>query len=268
VIGKQVCQILKQQYCIIAWNMRTRIIAHRGYSQKYPENTLISLKKAKELRADGIELDVHATSDSKLVIAHDYSLEKMSKKQGYIFEQSFEKIKKLDAGSWFNEAFREERIPTLQQVFDVIGKDMHYEIELKGFTINFINQVVSLAKERNLLNNIEFTSPHVSLLFRLKSLYPQAKIGLFVAPFPSWMDKELGHTLLLNNLKLGMFDVAHCPLSMINSALINLLRHNSILIHTADCNSKEELKSAYQLGVDQLSTNNLETALKLRDEII
>lgn len=246
--------------------MRTKIVAHRGYSQKYPENTLISFKKAKELKADGIEFDVHATADSELVITHDYSLEKMSK-GGYIFEQSFEKIKKLDAGSWFNEAFREERIPTLQQVFDVIGKDMHYEIELKGFTLDFMARVANLVKEKNLFNSVEFTSPHVALLFKLKSLYPQAKIGLFVAPFPSWMDKELGHTLLLNNLKLGMFDVAHCPLSMIDSTLINLLKRNSIIIHAADCNSKKELKSAYQLGVDQLSTNNLEAALKLRDEI-
>lgn len=248
--------------------MRTKIIAHRGYSQKYPENTLVSFQKAKELQADGIELDVHATADSELVISHDYYLEKVSNGRGLIFKQPFEKIKTLDIGSWFNKAFKGERIPTLQQVFNEIGEDMHYEIELKGFTLDFINRVVSLVKQRNLLNNVEFTSPHAALLFRIKSLYPETKIGLFVTPFPSWMDKELGQILLLNNLKLGMFDVAHCPISIIDSALVDLLKNNSILIHAADCNSKEDLKKAYHLGVNQLSTNNLEDAIKLRDEAI
>lgn len=248
--------------------MRTKIIAHRGYSKKYPENTLISFRKAKELLTDGIELDVHMTADGELVIHHDYYLKKISPERGLIFEQSFKKIEALDAGSWFNVVFRGERIPTLRQVFDEVGRDMHYEIELKGFTLDFMNKVISVVEKYNLLDNVEFTSPHTPLLFRLKSLCPEAKIGLFVNPFPSWINKELGHILLLNNLKLGMFNVAHCPLSIIDSTLVDLLKNNSILIHAADCNSKEDLKNAYQLGVDQLSTDNLETAIKLRDETI
>ena len=246
--------------------MKIKIIAHRGYSQKYPENTLISFLKAKELQTNGIEMDVHMTTDSELVIHHDYSLKELDRGKEFIYNQSFEKIKTLDVGSWFDKTFKDERIPTLRQVFDEIGGDLHYEIELKGFTLDFIHLVVNLVKEYNLLANVEFTSPHISLLFRLKSLYPEAKIGLFVNPFPSWMDKELGHLLLLNSLKLGKFSVAHCPLSIINFSLINMLKQNSILVHAADCNSVEELKKAYQLGVDQLSTNNLETALRLRDD--
>jgi len=199
--------------------MKTNIIAHRGYSQKYPENTLISFQKAKGLHADGVELDVHLTADSKLIVYHDYYLGKTGKRKDLIFNQSFEEIKRFDAGNHFNKAFKGEKIPTLQQVFDAIGQKMHYEIEMKGFTIEFMNHVISLVKEYNLSDNVEFTSPQVTFLFRLKSLYPEAKIGLFVTPFASWMDKELGYTLLLNNLKLGMFSVAHCPLAMIDSAL-------------------------------------------------
>jgi glycerophosphoryl diester phosphodiesterase len=248
--------------------MKTKIIAHRGYSQKYPENTLIAFLKAKELRANGIEMDVHMTNDSELVIHHDYSLKEFDGEKVFIHNQSFEKIKTFDMGSLLHKTFMNERIPTLRQVFDEIGGDLHYEIELKGFTLDFIRLVVNLVKEYNFLANVEFTSPHVSLLFRLKSLYPEAKIGLFANPFPSWMDKELGNLLLLNNLKLGKFDVAHCPLSIIDSSLVSILKQNSILVHAADCNSEEELKKAYQLGVDQLSTNNLETALRLRDEYL
>lgn len=246
--------------------MKTKIIAHRGYSKKYPENTLICFKKAKELQVDGIEFDVHMTTDSKLVIHHDYYLKNTDKIHELIFNESLEKLKKLNVGSWFDETFKEEKIPTLEEVFDAIGENMHYEIELKGFTIDFITRVVNMIKERKLLNKVEFTSPHIALLLRLKFLYPEVKTGLFVTHFPSWMDKALGFTLLSNNIKLGMFNVAHCPLAMIDYSLINLLRKDSILIHATDCNTEEDLKRAYQLGVDQLSTNNLETALKLRDE--
>lgn len=61
--------------------MKTKIIAHRGYSQKYPENTSISFQKAKELGADGVELDVHMTSDGILVIHHDYYVKKMTRSE-------------------------------------------------------------------------------------------------------------------------------------------------------------------------------------------
>lgn len=246
--------------------MKTKIIAHKGYSQKYPENTLISFRKAKELSADGIELDVHLTSDSELIVYHDYYLGKNNAGQGLIFNQPSKKIKSLDVGSWFNKSFSEERIPTLQQVFNDVGPNIHYEIELKGFTLDFLHQVINLVKINNLLGNVEFTSPHIELLVRLKSLYPETTTGLFVEPFPIWMTKDLAMTLLLNRLKLGMFNVAHCPLSIIDLPLITMLKNNEILVHAANCDTVDDLKKAYSLRVNQLSTINLETALKLRDE--
>lgn len=246
--------------------MKTKIIAHRGYSQKYPENTLVAFKKAKELKADGVELDVHMTSDKELVVHHDYYLDKKIGKDSLLFNRSFQEITAFDVGSKFNSEFTGEKIPTLKQAFDSLGKSIHYEIELKGFTLDFLERVMKLVKEYDLVSVIEFTSPHISLLLRLKMLYPEAKTGFFVQPFPSWMDNDLGYTLLLNNLKLGLFSVAHCPLNMISEQLVVLLRNNSIFIHAADCNSEDDIRRAYQLNVDQLSTNNLETALQLRNE--
>lgn len=247
--------------------METKIIAHRGYSQKYPENTIVSFQKAKEFCADGIELDVHMTRDAALVVHHDYYIEKTKNDRQLIFAQNLDQIKNIDIGSRFNEEYAGQRVSTLQEVFSTIGKNMHYEIEMRGFTTEFIHKVITVVREFDITNNVEFTSSHVALLIRLKLLYPDVKTGFFVQTFPSWMDRDLGRVLLLNNLKMGMFAVAHCPLAMIDSDLVSLLKENSFLVHAADCNSDDDIRNAYQLGVDHLSTNNLETAIKLRYEI-
>lgn len=237
--------------------MATKIIAHRGYSDKYPENTLTAFKAALDHGSDAIELDVHMTADGQLVVHHDYYLGSPDNGEGLIFTQDLAYIKGLKVGET-------ETIPTLEEVFQLVGDKMQYELELKGFTDEFLQKVVELVERLNLLGNIEFTSPTVYSLTKLKELEPNAKTGTFAAPFPGWMDKRLGQMLLINGAKLGSINVLHCPLDMIDGQLIEAAHNEGLLVHAADCNTSESLQKACRLGVDQLSTNMLELALEVR----
>lgn len=237
--------------------MATKIIAHRGYSDKYPENTLTAFKAALDHGSDAIELDVHMTSDGQLVVHHDYYLGNPDNGEGLIFTKDLAYIKGLTIGET-------ETIPTLEEVFELVGDKMQYELELKGFTDDFLQKVMELVKRFNLLGNIEFTSPTVYNLTKLKELEPNAKTGTFAAQFPGWMDKGLGQTLLINGAKLGSIKVLHCPLDMIDEQLIEAAHKEGLLVHAADCNTQETLQKALGLGVDQLSTNMLELALEVR----
>lgn len=241
-----------------------KIIAHRGYSHLFPENTIISFQKAIEFGADKIELDVHFSADKKLVVHHDYSLGSTNNGTGAIFEKNSEYIVGLDAGSWFGSEFSSERVPLLEGVFSKFGDSIEYEIELKGFTKEFVKSVVELAEKYKLLDKIEFTSPHLFILVEVRKQSTTAKLGVFLKEYPAWMPKSVEDNITLNSLILLDAAVAHCPQGMISSDLIELLRKEQILIHAADCNDQESITSALTQGVDQISTNMTELAVQLR----
>ncbi|HVU10843.1 MAG TPA: glycerophosphodiester phosphodiesterase family protein, partial [Phototrophicaceae bacterium] len=79
---------------------RPYVIAHRGISGRYPENTLLAYEKALEAKADWIELDVRTSADDVVIICHDADAEKHTDGHGLFKHKTLAEIKKLDAGSW------------------------------------------------------------------------------------------------------------------------------------------------------------------------
>jgi glycerophosphoryl diester phosphodiesterase len=100
------------------------IYGHRGLSGRFPENTLLAFREALEAGVDGIEFDVHATSDGVPVIIHDRSLERTTNGTGFVDEVALSRVRELDAG-------RGERVPTLEEVLTLIGDRAHFDIEVK-----------------------------------------------------------------------------------------------------------------------------------------
>jgi glycerophosphoryl diester phosphodiesterase len=88
---------------------RPLVIAHRGYRTKYPENTLVAFQAAIDVGADMIELDVLLTKDRKMVVIHDESLGRTTNGRGMVSDCTLSQLKALDAGSWFDPCFKEER---------------------------------------------------------------------------------------------------------------------------------------------------------------
>ncbi len=238
--------------------MQPKLIAHRGNTKNHPENTLSAFQAALESGADAIELDIHMTSDGELIVHHDYYLGSPDNGEGRIFERDLLYIQSLKIGET-------EKIPTLAEAFEVIGKKLRYEIELKGFSEELLLKTINLVKEYDLTGFIEFTSPHVYMLSSLKALEPSLKTGTFIPPLPGWMDKKLGQILAISNARLGGIDVLHCPLEMIDREFIREAHENHLIVHAADCDTKENLQVAFNMGVDQVSTNEIELALELRE---
>lgn len=121
---------------------RPLIIAHRGDSFHAPENTLAAFRAARTAGADGIELDVQMTSDGRLICMHDSTLIRTTDasarfpgRSSYEVTQfTLEEIQSLDAGGWFNESFRGEGVPTLEEALDCMTAppSLHAAIEIKA----------------------------------------------------------------------------------------------------------------------------------------
>ena len=111
------------------------VAAHRGWSELYPENTMIAFEKALEIGVDQLETDVHVTKDGHLVLIHDTTVDRTTNKTGKVCDYTLEEIKKLDAGGWKGEAFRGEKIPTFIEFMELV-KDhptITLDIELKVY---------------------------------------------------------------------------------------------------------------------------------------
>ncbi len=244
----------------------TKITARVGFNERYPENTLLAFREALNVGADRIELDVHQSSDGRLVVHHYYNLGHTNDGEGLIFERDSTYLRSLDAGGWFSPDFRGERIPFLEELLEACGDSTEYEVDLKGFSIEFLDAVLDLVRRYGLLGRVEFTSALPFLLGRLKEMQPDATIGSFVRPFPEWMSLDLGQSITKGHLLLGRVDVAHCPLGILTQEYVRDLQESGIRVHASNTDTEQELRAAFELGVDQLSTNRLQLALSVRQD--
>lgn len=118
----------------------TIIFAHRGSSGTHPENTFAAFKEVERVGAEGIELDVQLTKDGEVVVIHDHTVDRTTNGTGKVRDYTLKELKMLDAGTWFQKAFRGERIPTLHEVFIWMqDNDLILNIELKNVTVDLPN---------------------------------------------------------------------------------------------------------------------------------
>src|SRR5262245_50973415 len=110
------------------------IIGHRGACGHAPENTLASLKKAHELGVLWVEFDVMLAGCGEPIIMHDTRLDRTTDQQGYVNEFTYQQIASFDAGGWFSEAYRGERVPTSKEfIHHLQQRQMSAVVEIKPY---------------------------------------------------------------------------------------------------------------------------------------
>ena len=165
--------------------MTPEIIAHRGASYLAPENTLSAFRKAMEIGADGVEMDVQQTSDKKLVIHHDFVIDWHTDMRGQIYDMTEGELKALDFGSWKDVNYRNERIATLQEAL-ALCREMEgtiVQLEMKA-TIDddpdFVPRVIRVIQEADIADRLVLISVNHNLLRQAKQLMPELKVGVLV----------------------------------------------------------------------------------------
>ena len=147
----------------LAEEQKVLVFGHRGFSQEYPENTMLSFSKcAENPLVDAVELDVHLCRSGEVVVAHDFSLKRTAGIDREIEELTLDELKAIDVGSFKNPAFKDERIPLLSELFSAFGARFYYDIELKvkAWDINreLSRKVIALIDEFGLRDRVLVSS--------------------------------------------------------------------------------------------------------------
>jgi glycerophosphoryl diester phosphodiesterase len=233
--------------------------AHRGASAYAPENTLAAFKLAYEQGAQLIEFDVKLTADKQVVVIHDQSVDRTTNGKGNVNQLFLSELKKFDAGLWFDEKYRSESIPTLEEVFESIGNKLFMNVELTNYASPFdglVDKVSVLVKKHRMENRVIFSSFFPTNLIRARQLVPAVFRGQLILPGRSgWWQRVWG----------SLIDVQanHPYTSDVTAESIDRAHRRGRLVHVWTVNDPEDMKRLCRLGADGFFTDDPMLALDI-----
>lgn len=235
------------------------VIAHRGASQSAPENTLPAIKKAMYDKTDGIEIDVQLTKDKEVVVFHDEWVNRTTNGKGFICDLTYEKLQRLDAGSWFHPKFQGTKIPLLREVLELIqGQPILLNIELKNNLIPYPGleeKTIQLIKQYHLEEQVLISSFKKESLKRCQQLAPEIKRGLVC-----WhiSEPQKVHTEWKS---LELYSL-HLPVALVNRK-VKLWQALGYKVFPYVVESKDQLKLCVYYQVDGFFTNTPRSCKKM-----
>ncbi|MHA2429783.1 MAG: glycerophosphodiester phosphodiesterase [Promethearchaeota archaeon] len=227
------------------------IIGHKGANRSEPENTLKSFRKAIQLRADYIELDVQVSKDGEIVVIHDYEISKLTGHSGNVKEMTLDELKQLNIGEG-------EKIPTLQEVIMLAQGEIGLQIEIKVKDIG--NKIVEMLREANLVESTIISSFIHNELLKVKKLEPKIKLGALLSDRISDPRDLIKVTKRI--IKKNLFAV-HPHFAGVDKELVDFAHNNHLKVNVWTVNERPDMERLIKLGVDGVITDDIPLAKEL-----
>lgn len=166
---------------------RVPIFAHRGASGSTLENSFQSFVKAKQIGADGIEFDIHCSSDDVLIVYHDSNLKRLSGVDKYIDDCTAEELRKYKLGTRFGRFFAPKKMPLFQEVVDWANEHkMPVNIELKKSLLKNPTALILALSNLQLPTGSHVSSFYEELLIIVKEVQPDIETAIIVTKAFNW----------------------------------------------------------------------------------
>jgi glycerophosphoryl diester phosphodiesterase len=232
-----------------------QVTAHRGHSRAAPENTLSAIRKAIASGADFAEVDVQQTADGVVVLLHDSDLKRVAGDPRRVGELSFDEVRKLDVGSWFDPVFAGERVPTLAEVVDLCRGRIKLNIELKiyGPDRQLALEVARLVHEHDFESDCLLTSFSYDALLEAKQHNPRVRTGLIIA-------------YALGDVSRLEFDVLSVRADFLSDKVLREARRLGKEIHVWTVNDSRQMFRLMKRGVDNIITDDPDMLIRVREE--
>ena len=240
----------------------SKIFGHRGFSGKYPENTMLSFRKAVEAGVDGIELDVHLTKDDRLVIIHDETIDRTSNGSGWVKDMTLDELRKYDYSAKYAGVYGVNPIPSLEEYFDYV-KDLPLitNIELKTGIYDYPTierRVIAMIRTYGLENKVILSSFNHFSILRCKQIAPDLKCGFLSE---SWLVNYGAYT------KAQGVECCHPVFYNLIPEVVEEMHAAGCEINTFTVNTPEDVKRLSALGVDALIGNFPDVMIAAQKEL-
>ncbi|MGQ9681015.1 MAG: glycerophosphodiester phosphodiesterase [Anaerolineae bacterium] len=235
------------------YSRRPLLLGHRGAAAEAPENTLVSFRRALEVGAAGVELDVHLTRDGQVVVIHDDTLARVAGVVKRVRDLTLAQVQSLDAGAWFGREYAGVRIPSLAEALAAMGPQALVNIELKGTRLaadGLEREVARVVRIHNAGSRVICSSFNPVRLWRLRVVAPELARGLLHAPdLPALL-----RGLWL--LPLAQPDALHPHHSQVTRCYMTRARRWGVRVNAWTVDDADEAWRLVALGVDGIISND------------
>ncbi|HEY8981405.1 MAG TPA: glycerophosphodiester phosphodiesterase family protein [Streptomyces sp.] len=210
-------------------------MGHRGVMGVEPENTLRSFVAAQEAGLDGIELDLHLSSDGELVVMHDADVDRTTDGSGPVRQHTLKELRAFDAG-------RGERVPTFEETLDAVSLPLQAEIK----DAHEAQALAEIMLKRDLVDRVEVSSFHDQALAEITRLVPGVRTALIGGRYGADIaDRAVdvgARTLCLNIRRLTLETVEHA-------------RKHDLRVIAWVVNTQDQLRLARAFELDGVTTD-------------
>jgi len=231
------------------------VIAHRGASAYYPENTIASFQGAISMGADMVELDVQLTKDGAVVVFHDEKITRCTNGKDRVADHTLIELKALDAGSWFDKKYQAVKIPTLAEVLSLCRDKIAVNIEIKNESVTdavaggIEEKSLKIAEQSGMHEHIVFSSFDPRAIKHLRQI--DSSVAVAVLFEKGHYDSKLPSDIIES---LGA-DAFNCSQNELNSKWLSNLKLNNIPLNIYTVNDENNMKRLIKMGISGIFTN-------------
>ena len=236
------------------------IIAHRGASAAAPENTLAAFALAADLGADAIELDVKLSKDGAPIILHDETVNRTTDAKGKVKDFTLADFQAMDAGSWKATQYAGERVPTLAQVFELVGSRLWINVELTNYFTrgdDLVPTVVALIQKMNLQKRVLLSSFDPLNLRRARQLDPALPLAQLTDQAQNIFLREAWLTPFASH------EARHPDVEQLKKRGVAWYHQRGYRVNVWTNNDPDDMREFVKQGVDGLITDLPDVARKI-----
>jgi len=241
---------------------RTRVIAHRGFSGRAPENTVAAIREAIAIGADMAEIDVTLTADERVVVIHDETLQRTTNGGGKVAEQDFDEIRSLDAGSWFAPQFAGEKVPTLGEVLDLVKGQILLNVEIKSEAADrgISDKVAAAIKERGMTDQVIVSSFSPTALEQMRAVAPEIRTAVL---YNKELQRGQDPVEIVRGLGASAFNIRG---SRLKAKMLRSCREHGIPVGVYTVDKPRKMKQWVKKGIDAIFTNHPDRLLEVLEK--
>ncbi len=255
------------------------VLAHRGDSEFFPENTMVAFKSASDLGVDVIETDVHLTKDKKLIIWHDDNLKRVTGVDETVEDKTYDELMKLDIGKLFSKDGGKTFPFVNQGVTMVLFEDLlnalpntRFNVDMKSNDLELPVLMADLLGRLKAFDRVCVASFHTRVLLKFRELAPNAITSFTLKEILKYsFAAKWGLACLFNKkeleAKVFQIPVREKGITVLTKAFVRFCKKHDAKIQVWTINDKKSMNKLLDMGVDGIFTDNprmLQEVLKER----